>query len=170
MDSARTYSQDVELGPVRQGEDAHGFALADARVVEAPQLGPLIARVPAVRGRAVREDALLGAALLLVAPRAAERRVEAAPVEGLAQRLRLHHLGVDLAARRDGRNAARQAFFVDMDAQVEPEAARRLVAEGDHLAEFPGGVDVQQRKGKRRGMERLQRDMQHRAGVLADGI
>ncbi len=118
----------------------------------------------------MREDALLGAALLLVAPRAAESRVEAALVERLAQRLGLHHLGVDLAARGDGRDAARDALLVDVDAQIEPEPPRRLVAEGDHLAELPGRVDVQQRKGQRRGMERLHRDVQHRAGILADRI
>src|SRR5712671_3426698 len=36
----------VELGPVADGEHAHVLALRDARVVEAPQLGPLVLRVP----------------------------------------------------------------------------------------------------------------------------
>ena len=39
---------DVELGPVREREDADRFALADARVVELPELGPLVLRVPGV--------------------------------------------------------------------------------------------------------------------------
>ena len=68
---------DVELGPVGQREDAHALALVLARIVERPQLGPLALRVPAVVAVAEAEDPLLGAALLLVAPRAAERRVEA---------------------------------------------------------------------------------------------
>ena len=41
---------DVELGPVRQREDADALALVLAGVVEAPQLGPLVLRVPAVAG------------------------------------------------------------------------------------------------------------------------
>ena len=57
----------------------------------------------------MREDALLGAALLLVAPRAAEGRVELAGVERLPQRLGLHHLGVELAAGGDRVDAARHA-------------------------------------------------------------
>src|SRR5439155_12849585 len=36
----------VELGPVRDREDSDVLALADARVVEVPELGPLRARVP----------------------------------------------------------------------------------------------------------------------------
>ena len=39
---------DVELGPVRQREDADALALGFARVVERPQLGALVLRVPAV--------------------------------------------------------------------------------------------------------------------------
>ena len=68
---------DVELGPVRHREHADALALVLARVVQAPQLGALVLRVPAVLAAAEREDALLGAALLLVAARAAEGRVEA---------------------------------------------------------------------------------------------
>ena len=47
-------------------------------VVEVPQLGPLVLRIPLVEPVAERVDALLGARLLLVAARAAERGVEAA--------------------------------------------------------------------------------------------
>jgi hypothetical protein len=47
---------------------------------------------------AEREDALLGAALFLVAARAAEGGVEAVFVERLLQALGLHHLGVQRRA------------------------------------------------------------------------
>ena len=40
----------VELGPVRQREHADRFALVLAGVVEVPQLGTLVLRVPAVPG------------------------------------------------------------------------------------------------------------------------
>ena len=74
---------DVELGPVREREDAHAFARGDAAVIDVPQFRPLVLRVPAVLGAAHRKDALLGAALLLVAARAAEGGIEAAGVERL---------------------------------------------------------------------------------------
>src|SRR6187402_3947683 len=43
---ARHVLPDVELRPVRDGEDAHLLALADPAVVEVPELRPLRARVP----------------------------------------------------------------------------------------------------------------------------
>src|SRR6185437_94689 len=51
---------DIEFGPVGQREDAHGFARFDARIEQAPQFGTLVAWIPAVRGGAMRENALLG--------------------------------------------------------------------------------------------------------------
>ena len=69
---------DVDLGPVRQREDADALARPDAAVQQLPELRPLVLRIPLPVGVAQREDALLGARALLVAPRAAERRVEAA--------------------------------------------------------------------------------------------
>ena len=74
---------DVELGPVREREDADALALVDLAVVEVPQLGPLVLRVPLVELVAEGVDALLGARLLLVAAGAAERGVEAVLVQGL---------------------------------------------------------------------------------------
>src|SRR5436309_67393 len=62
---ARDVLPDVELGPVGEREDAQVLARAEARVVEAPELGPLVARVPLTELVAMREDALLGARLLL---------------------------------------------------------------------------------------------------------
>src|SRR5436190_5088569 len=64
---ARDVLPDVELSPVRDREDADVLALADARVVEVPQLWPLCARVPLAEVVAEGEDPLLCAAALLVA-------------------------------------------------------------------------------------------------------
>src|SRR4029453_16136452 len=61
---ARDVLPDVELGPVRDREDADVLAFADARVVEVPQLGPLHARVPLAEVVAEGEDPLLRAAAL----------------------------------------------------------------------------------------------------------
>src|SRR5207302_8433975 len=67
----------VELGPVRDREHADVLALADARVVEVPELRALRTRVPLAEVVAEAEDALLRASALLVAARAAHRGVEA---------------------------------------------------------------------------------------------
>src|SRR3546814_19408200 len=88
---------DVQRGPVGDREDANALALVLPGVVELPQLRPLVLRVPAMVGRAKGEDALLGAALLLVAPSAAERRVETIFVKRLLQPFRLHPVGVQRA-------------------------------------------------------------------------
>ena len=40
----------------------------------------------------------------------------------------------------------------------------------DHLAELPGGVDMQQREWRPAGMKGLARQMQHHRRILADGI
>src|SRR4051812_15060334 len=66
---------DVELGPVAQREHADVLALADAPVVDAPQLRPLPARVPLAEVVAEAEDPLLRARPLLVAAGTAERGV-----------------------------------------------------------------------------------------------
>src|SRR5260221_577929 len=66
---ARYVLPDVELRPVRDRERAHVLALADARVVEIPELGSLRARIPLAEVVAEAEDALLRAGALLVAAR-----------------------------------------------------------------------------------------------------
>ena len=120
--------------------------------------------------RAEGEDPFLGPALLLVAPAAAERRVEAIFVEGLSQSLCLHHVGMDGRAVRERIDARGDALRVDVDQQLQTELRRHLIAERDHLAEFPGRIDVHQRKRRFRRIERLHGEMQHHGAVLADGV
>ncbi len=69
---------DVQLGPVREREHAKVFAGKLAAVVEIPQLGTLVLRVPLSEHVTMREDALLGPRLFFVAARSADRGVEAA--------------------------------------------------------------------------------------------
>src|SRR6202040_3468700 len=76
---------DVELGPVADWKDPDRLALGFLGVVQPPKLRPLILRIPAMIGGAEREHALLGAAFLLVAPRAAECRIEMVQIERLLQ-------------------------------------------------------------------------------------
>ena len=80
---ARDVVPDIQLGPVREREDAEALAGVLAGVVEVPELRPLALRIPAMAGDAEGEDALLRARLFLVAPRAAEGRVEAVLLQRL---------------------------------------------------------------------------------------
>ena len=104
----------------------------------------------------VREDALLRPALLLVAPRAADRGIELplCRAPGAAPRSSSHGYR---SAWSDaiGEMPRAQALLVDMDQQVEAELRRGAVAERDHLPEFPGRVDVQERERNPRRKERL---------------
>ena len=51
-----------------------------------------------------------------------------------------------------------------------PSFFDRLVAEGDHVAELPGRVDMHQREGRLRRIEGLHGEMQHDGRILADRI
>ena len=109
---------------------------------------------------AKREHALLGARFLFVSPGAPQSQIEAILIERLAQRLRLHHVGMELRPAGDRIDAAREAVAVDVRDQLEAEFVDAGIAERDHLAEFPGGVDVQERKRRLSRIERFQRKMQ----------
>ena len=122
------------------------------------------------RDVAERVHPLLGARLLLVAPRAAERRIETVAGERLLERLGLHDVGIERAAMGDGRDAVLHPLLVGVDDEIEPEPLHLAIAKFDHLAELPGGVDMQQREWRLARIERLQRQMQHHRGILADRI
>jgi hypothetical protein len=57
-----------------------------------------------------------------------------------------------------------------VDQEVEAEFLRAGVAEGDHLAELPGRVDVEQRERQAPGREGLQGEVQQHRGILADRV
>jgi len=159
----------VQLGPVRDREDADRFALVFLGVIEIPQLGPLVLRIPPVAGRAEREDALLGPALFLVAPRTAKGGIEAPLVECLLQPLGLPHIGVERAVV-ERVDAALLGFGVVVDQQLHAAFLGHPVAQTIHILELPGRVHVQQRERRRRRVERLARKVQHHCTVLAHGI
>ena len=116
------------------------------------------------------EHALLGARSLLVAPRAAEGRIEPTGVERLAERDRLHHVGIDRRRMVERVDIAREAIVIGVHDEIEPEIAHGLVAEGDHVAELPRRVDVQQREGRLGRPERFPREVQQNGRVLADRV
>ena len=161
---------DVELGPVRQGEDPHRVAAGEPGVEQPPQLGPLVARVPDVAGRAMREDALLGARLLLVAPAAAEGGIEAVDVERLLQRLGQHQPRVFAGLGLERIDPGARGLLVGMHEQVQAILRGHAIAMLDQGAEIPARGDVQEGKRRRRREEGLARQMQHDAGILAHRI
>src|SRR5581483_6026426 len=163
-------SPDIELGPVRQRKYADGLTLADAGVEQIPQFGPLRSGIPHMARRAERKYALLGAAFLFVTPGAAERRVATILIESLLQRLGLHDARIDGRTRRKWIDSGLAPTFVGINEEFETKTLSRLIPKGNHLAEFPGGVDVQQRKRWRSRIKRLDCQMQHGARILADRV
>src|SRR5207244_2404369 len=116
-------------------ERADVLAGGEARVVEAPELGALVARIPLAEVVAVREDALLRARLLLVAARAAEERVEAELAHGVEQGHRLVRIAALVgAAQLHPAGANRFAHRAHDEALAQLGHAR--VAEGDDFREI----------------------------------
>ena len=68
------------------------------------------------------------------------------------------------------RHAGCQTVLVGMHDQIHTGRVGCSVAQRVHVAELPGGVDVQHRERRTGGMERLAHQMQQRAAVLADGV
>jgi hypothetical protein len=107
---------------------------------------------------------------IFVAPGPAEGCVEGVPVERLLQRFGLHYHRMQRRARGDWVDPSRSSLFVGVDDEIEPELARSCVAKGDHLAELPSGIDMEQRKRQRAGKERFAGQMQQHARIFADRI
>ena len=140
------------------------------RVEQVPELGALALRIPLAVRVADREDALLRARAFLVAPGAADGRVEVAGLQRVEQRLRLQQAAAALRADLERLRAVGDRFLVGVDDQPRADGLGHLVAELDHLAELVGGVDVQQRERNRPGIEGLLRQAQQDRRVLADRI
>src|SRR5580700_8345491 len=92
-----------------------------------------------------RKHALLGARTFLIATRPAECHVETMALKRLAKGLRFHHVGVQLGMA-DRPDAALDPVSIDVDDELETELFGPAVAERDHVAELPRGIDVEQRK------------------------
>ena len=159
---------DVELGPVGQREDPHVLAAVDLAVVERPQLGALVLRVPLAELVAVGVDALLGAGLLLVAAAATEGGGEALLLDDVQQ-------GADLepvAARSCRRRRPRRWRWPprrEATTRRTPSRLTQLSRVVEHLGEVVAGVDLEHRERDLGGVERLLRQPEHDDGVLAAG-
>src|SRR6185503_2420660 len=75
-----------------QGKDAHMLALVEPAVIEAPELRPLMARVPFAKGIAEGEDALFCARFLFITPGAADAAIEAEFLDCIEQGHCLHRI------------------------------------------------------------------------------
>ena len=160
----------VHLRPVGERKDANAFAGMNAGVVEIPQLGALVLRIPLTGRVAEGIDALLGARFFFIAARAAEGRIEVVVAQRIQQRLRLQQSAAALGVERDRIRSRRNCGFIAPDQQLRANGASHRIAEGEHLGEFEAGVYMQQRKRNRRGIEGLLRQPQHDGGILADGV
>ena len=145
------------------------LAAVVAGVVDPPQLGPLVLRVPLAELVAVRHDALLGPGPLLVAAGAAEHGVEAVLGDGVEQ----GH-GLQRVARGPRAGVLADLAGVDRvlhrgDDQLDAEVGDGAVAELDDLVEVVAGVDVHHRERDPRRPERPVGEVQHDDGVLAAG-
>src|SRR4029078_10027740 len=99
--------------------------------------------------------------LFLVAPRPAEGRIEMMALQRLLETLRLHDVGVEGAAMGDWRDAVAHALLVDVHHEIDAEPLRLAVAEGDHLAKLPGGIDMEEREWRVCRVERLHGETHH---------
>ena len=124
-------------------------------------------RWPSARKENTRSLAREASSSRRAPPKAASKRCLSS---AWRRRLGLHHLGVDRGRVVDRVDAARHAVLVGVHDEVEAQLARGAIAEGDHVAELPGGIDVQQRERRLGRIERLARQMQQHRGVLADRI
>ena len=115
------------------------------------------------------EYAFLGAALFLIAPGAAERRVETMFVERLLEPFGLPKIGVK-PAMVERVDPLRERIGVAMDDQLHSRRGGSAITQRVHGAKLPRRVDMEQRKGRRRRMEGLAREVEHHRAVLAHRV
>src|SRR5471030_2823057 len=161
---------DIQLGPVRQREYTNRLAFVDVAVVDVPQLGALVLRIPAVLVVAEGVHTLFGAGLLFVTAGATKGSVEAVLVQSLLEALGFHDVSVLGAAVGERVDALRHAIGVYVHQQVQAQLFNHAVAKAVHFLEFPLRIDMHHRKRQLAREERLARKVQHHGGVFTDGV
>src|SRR6266566_6251042 len=106
---------DVKLRPVGKREDPDAFSFVHTRVVQVPELGALVFRVPLPERIAERIDALLGPGFFLIPPRAAEGCIVAALRQGVEQSPRLQQATAFLGSQTKGVCSVFNGVAVGMD-------------------------------------------------------
>ena len=169
--SRSMYCQTSSSVQLRDREHAHVLARVDAGVVAGPSSsGRWFFGSHWPKLVAEREDALLGAGLLLVAARAADqrRRSRARSIASSSVTDWRRVARVELAAQAHACRGAIESSTERTISRSSSSAARR-VAELEHLGKVVAGVDVQQREAEALRPERLLRQPQQDAAVLAAG-
>ena len=116
------------------------------------------------------EYSFLGAGFLFVAAGSTKGCIELVFVERLLERLGLHNVGVLLAAVGEGAYSRRYALCVGVDEKFEAKVFNMAITKFDHLFEFPGGVNVQQRKRGLAWIESLKCEVQHDGGIFSHRV
>ena len=145
------------------------LAAVVAGVVDPPQLGTLVLRIPLPELVAVRHDALLRPGPLLVAAGTAEHGVEAVLGDGVEQGDRLQGVARRAEARLLADAAGVDRLLHGGDDELDLELLDGAVAELDDLVEVVPGVDVHHRERDARREERPLGEVQHHDRVLAAG-
>ena len=122
-------------------------------VVEVPQLGPLVARVPLAELVAQAQDPFLGPGLVLVAAAAAEDGVELVALDRVQQRDGLQRVAGAVGAL--GQLAGVDELLDGADDELKAQPLHRPVAELDDLGEVVPGVHVQHGNGTLPGQNAL---------------
>jgi len=91
-------------------------------------------------------------------------------VKRLAQRQRLHHMRMQARTVRKRTDPLAYAFLIDMNQKIEAPLGRHPIPKLDHLAELPGGVDMENGERRLGRIEGLHRQMQQDGRIFPDGI
>ena len=114
---------------------------------------------------------LFGARFFFIPSRAPKSRIKPVLIERLFEGLGFHHVGVLFGPMRNGADAGFDPVPVDIHDEVKAEFVLDIgIAEGDHLPEFPGRINVHQGEGRLPRRKRFAGQMQHDSGILADGV
>ena len=111
----------IQFGPVGERKHPDRLAFVDSGVIDVPQFGTLVFRVPLPVGVAERIDSLFRAGLLFVAPRSAKRRVKTVLRQSVQQRPRLQESAALLSAELVRVRSVRYRLLVPVDQQVRSD-------------------------------------------------
>ena len=117
----------------------------------------------------MREEALFGAGLFLIASRAAHGGVVLALFEPVEQGDGLQFVAAGAGAFLLGDAAVVDGVLHVFDDQLRVDVLHELVAVGDRFREVVAGVDVHHGKGCARGPEGLAGDVRHDDRIFAAG-
>ena len=157
----------VHLRPVADREGAEVLAGTLPTVVQVPQLGPLVLRVPLAELVAVAEDAFLGPGLLLIAPAAADGAVDLVALDGVQQGHGLQLVAAGMVAGLLLHLALVDALLHRAHDQLHTVLRHERIAEFDRLREVVAGVDVHQGEGHPGRVEGLAGQVEAHDRVLA---